>query len=129
MRMQPLFSVIIRAYNASRYIAEALSPIINQTYSGPIEILVLYDEGTRDNTMEIISEFLKRINNKTFPDRLIRIYAHTHMSPFRSLQVGLKLANGNYITILDYDNVFSNKCPSFLFTNALLIDTNGFSHE
>jgi len=38
-------SVAIPAYNAEKYIKDAVTSIINQDYSGDIEIVITYDEG------------------------------------------------------------------------------------
>ena len=55
MKKLPLVSVIIPAYNTSEYIAGMLQDVFNQTYKN-IEIIVV-DDGSTDNTMEIITEF------------------------------------------------------------------------
>lgn len=48
----PLVSVIISSYNHARYIEAAILSVLNQTYPN-VELLV-YDDGSRDNSVEII---------------------------------------------------------------------------
>ena len=133
--MEPFISVLIRAYNAEKYIKDAINSILKQRCKCPIEIIVLYDEGTIDRTWERIEELQKTIDADNVTLRVIR---HTHTSPFRSLQIGLKEARGEYTAILDYDNMYPpeyletvNKVTkehpeaTFLFTKALVITNDG----
>lgn len=100
--MQPIVSIIIRAYNAERYLKEALFSIISQTYEGNKEILILFDKGSKtEKALDIASEFKKNYEITAF-----KVIKHEHMSPFRALQLGLKYAEGKYVGFLDYDNVY-----------------------
>jgi len=58
----PLISVIMPAYNAEKYIGEAIQGVLNQTYTN-FELIVIND-GSSDKTEEIISSFKdERIRN------------------------------------------------------------------
>jgi len=126
-------SVIVRAYNAEKYIRYAINSILNQNYNELIEIIVCYDEGTQDNTLSI----LKELSKCSYENRTVTIYTHTHLTPFRSLQYGLARSKGEYVMILDYDNVMPSNYIStmmksaesseaqFLFSNILPIDEKG----
>ena len=126
-------SVIVRAYNAEKYIRYAINSILNQNYNEPIEIIVCYDEGTQDNTLSI----LKELSKCSHENRTVTIYTHDHLTPFRSLQYGLARSEGEYVMILDYDNVMPSNYIStmmksaesskaqFLFSNILPIDEKG----
>ena len=56
---QPRVSVIIPAYNADRYIAEAINSIFSQSYQD-YEIIVV-DDGSTDSTPEILQSYGSRI--------------------------------------------------------------------
>lgn len=127
-------SVIIRAYNAEKYIRYAINSVLNQDYDGLIETIICYDEGTHDNTLSVIKDFSSH-HQET---RVINIYRHTHLTPFRALQnYGLAYSKGDYIMILDYDNIMPINYVSimvenaerskaqFLFSNILPIDESG----
>jgi glycosyltransferase involved in cell wall biosynthesis len=52
MIFQPKISVGIPVYNAGKYIKEAITSIITQDYQGDIEIIIAYDKGNSDKTLE-----------------------------------------------------------------------------
>lgn len=97
-------SVIIRAYNAEKYIEEAILSVVNQKYEDVIEIVVCFDEGSNTKrALEIAEELKAKYQSEK---RIFKIILHPPMSPFRALLYGLNLARGNYVAFLDYDNVY-----------------------
>ena len=55
------FSIIIPTFNSSKYIKNTLESVINQTYKN-YEIIIV-DDGSIDNTKNVIYEFFKSANN------------------------------------------------------------------
>lgn len=55
-------SVIIPVYDVEKYIRKCLESAINQTYKN-LEIIVVND-GTKDNSMKIVEEYLRLEKNK-----------------------------------------------------------------
>ncbi len=94
---QPFISVIIPAYNAEKYLDEALQSIINQHYT-PMEIIVV-DDGSTDNTAEIVAEYGTRV----------RYVYQKNNGPPAARNKGLGLAQGNVIAFLDSDDLWSEK--------------------
>ena len=100
--MPPRVSVIIRAYNPNEWIFEALESVFNQDYNGVIEIVLCYDRGSRTDD---ILEKLKAI--KSSGNRVFKLVVHEHTSPTRALfEHGFKEFSGDYVVILDYDNLY-----------------------
>jgi glycosyltransferase involved in cell wall biosynthesis len=92
---KPLISVIMPAYNAGAYLAEAIESILNQT-CGDFELLLL-DDGSTDNTREIATSYQdKRI--RYLPNKL-------NLKLVATLNRGLDLARGHYIARMDADDV------------------------
>jgi len=94
MQEKKLISVIMPAYNAEKYIKEAIDSILSQTYSS-FE-LIIADDGSTDDTKKIIESFndsriviSHNIKNKGKTDTVNRL---------------LKLVKGEYITIHDADD-------------------------
>lgn len=55
-KIEPVLSIIMPAYNAEKYISEAIESIINQTYTN-WELLICDDNST-DKTYEIAKSFM-----------------------------------------------------------------------
>jgi len=99
-----MITVIIRAYNAEKYIDEALRSVLENVdiLKGEVvvEILACYDKGSYDNTYSILKDFSLK-----YP-RLIHVVEHEYMSAPEALIYCLKKAQGSYIFLLDYDDLY-----------------------
>lgn len=93
-----LVSIIVPIYNAEKYLAETLNCLINQTYKN-IEIICIND-GSTDKSMEILEKYAQR-------DKRIKIYSQENKGEAETRNRGVTLANGEYITALDSDDVCS----------------------
>lgn len=91
----PLVSVIISCYNHARYIEAAILSVINQSYSN-IELLV-YDDGSRDNSVEIIQRLADR-HGFFFQPQENRGLAVT-------LNQGIERARGDFIAPFGSDDI------------------------
>lgn len=92
-------SVIIPAYNVEQYIKNTLNSVINQSLN-EIEIIVIND-GSTDNTKEIIEDFIKMDN------RIILINKpNGGLSSARNS--GISIAKGEYIQHIDGDDTFQS---------------------
>lgn len=82
--MGPPVSVLIPAYNASGVLAETLDAVLSQRYV-PAEVIVL-DDGSTDNTSEVVARFGKRVSYRFAPnggiDRARNLAASFATSPF-----------------------------------------------
>ncbi len=96
----PLVSVIIPAYNADKFIAEALDSVFTQTYR-PIEVIVI-DDGSTDKTAEIVRNYQSDKH-----DSLVYIY-QKNSGPSAARNAGIRKSNGKYITFLDADDLWTD---------------------
>ncbi len=92
MLSPPLVSVVVPAYNAEAFIADALHSVLAQNY-GAIEIL-LVDDGSTDGTSEVVRALA--------PD--IRIIRQENGGVASARNTGLKAAKGDFICFLDADD-------------------------
>lgn len=92
----PDFSVVITAYNKSGFVGKTIESVLNQSYQD-FEIIVV-DDGSTDNTKEAISSFKD--------ERIKYIYQINSGLPACARNAGMSLARGNYIALLDGDDLW-----------------------
>lgn len=97
--LAPLVSVLIPAFNRAAYIHETVESVLSQNYEN-IELIVI-DDGSTDGTYEILAQYAEdgKITLLTHPGRDNRGQA-------ASLNLGLQSARGDYVAILDSDDLF-----------------------
>ena len=112
-------SVIIPAYNASRYLAQCLECLFFQSFK-LLEIIVI-DDGSTDNTTQIARQF---------PVKLIE-QKNKGVSAARN--AGINAASGEYIHFLDADDIINLNFYEKMLHAALLTDADiaccGLVHE
>ena len=97
--MQPKISVIIPAFNAEKFIAEAIKSVLAQKYNQRLEIIVI-DDGSTDNTGDVVSEI-----SAEHP-QIVLVSNERKKGPSGSRNTGLLKAKGDYISFLDADDVW-----------------------
>lgn len=90
-----MVSVIVAAFNASRYLEQCISSIVNQSYRD-IEI-ILVDDGSTDATAEIMSSFAEK-------DRRIKVFSQGNRGASAARNLGISAAVGELITFVDADD-------------------------
>jgi glycosyltransferase involved in cell wall biosynthesis len=88
-------SVVIPAYNASRFIAETLQSVLAQTLL-PDEILVV-DDGSSDDTAAIAEAF----------GAPVRVFRRTNQRQAAARNFGVEQATGDWIAFLDADDLWA----------------------
>lgn len=91
-----VISVVITTYNRKYEVARAIKSVLNQTRK-PDEIIIV-DDHSNDGTQE----YIKNICG----DKIIYIYNENTVGVEKSRNIGIKNSKGNYIAILDSDNVW-----------------------
>lgn len=96
MKNDPFISVVMPAFNAERYVGDAIESILNQTYEN-FEFVIIEDDST-DSTFDIIKSFKKK------DSRIILIKNEENLGVTKSLNKGIKLSKGKYIIRMDADD-------------------------
>ncbi|MFD0990560.1 glycosyltransferase family 2 protein [Mariniflexile jejuense] len=99
--MKPLVSIITPMFNSEAYISETVNSIINQTYKN--WELLLIDDGSTDNTIEIANQILLKFPNIKLLKNSINLGAAI------SRNKGIEASNGKYIAFLDADDIWKPK--------------------
>ena len=122
---RPDVSVVIPAYNAGRFLGEAIESALSQDYDS-MECIVV-DDGSEDSTSEIAASY-----------ESIRYHRIVNAGVATARNVGASLANGRYLAFLDADDIWlptklrfqlaEMRCDSeaaFAYTGAHVIDEAG----
>jgi glycosyltransferase involved in cell wall biosynthesis len=95
MPARPHVTVLMPAYNAERYLGEAIDSILAQTLTD-FEFLIL-DDGSTDRTPTILQEYERR-------DARIRVLTLRHAGYTAALNAGIVSARGSLIARMDADD-------------------------
>ncbi|MBZ4036565.1 glycosyltransferase [Flavobacterium sp. 17A] len=96
--MKPLISIIIPSYNRAYLIAETLNSILLQSYDNWECIVV--DDGSTDNTQEVLAEYIKKDNRFQYYKRP----KERLKGPNSCRNYGFELSKGDYIKWFDSDD-------------------------
>ncbi|MDE6567744.1 MAG: glycosyltransferase, partial [Lachnospiraceae bacterium] len=105
-------SVIMPSLNVANYIEECINSALNQTLKH-IEIICI-DAGSEDGTWEI----LKRYENLSDTDKKMRLIHSDIKSYGYQVNLGIKLAAGKYIAILETDDIVDEHMYEYLLKLA-----------
>jgi glycosyltransferase involved in cell wall biosynthesis len=96
MNEDSFISVIIPAYNHERFIGPAIDSVLNQTHTN-LELIII-DDGSKDATGKIA---------QSYTDPRLTYYHQENQDAYNTINRGLSLAKGNYIAILNSDDIYA----------------------
>ncbi len=96
MKQDPLFSIIMPSYNNGNYIGDAIESALAQTY--PNWELVIVDDASTDDSLDIIKHFLNNSNIKLITNDINQGVAYV-------AKQAVENSSGEIIGILDSDDV------------------------
>lgn len=106
----PRVSVIIPTYNRPEYLRQAVESVLAQTYVD-FEVIVV-DDGSTDNTAEVMA---------TFDDRRVHYIFQQNAKLSAARNRGMKAARGEFIALLDDDDLF---LPHKLAAQVTFLDSH-----
>lgn len=89
-----LVSCIVPAYNAERWLGDAIESVFAQTYE-PIETIVV-DDGSTDGTSDVVASFGERVVGLRQPNA----------GPAAALNRAILVSRGEYLAFLDADDLW-----------------------
>ncbi|MBE9085851.1 glycosyltransferase family 2 protein [Tolypothrix sp. LEGE 11397] len=93
----PEISIVLCTYNRAKYLNKCIDSIINQTFQD--WELIVVDDGSEDNTFEIVNIYVQKFNN-------IRYFKHKNRKPGYARNAGIQASFGKYITFIDSDDAY-----------------------
>lgn len=95
MNTKPLISFVIPVYNCEKYLHQCLESLINQSESN-FEVICV-DDGSKDNSKEIIRNFIHK-------DPRFTLVEQENSGPAYARNKGLEFTKGQYIWWIDADD-------------------------
>jgi glycosyltransferase involved in cell wall biosynthesis len=93
---QPRVSIVIPAYNAQRYLVQAVESMLAQTFTD-FECIIV-DDGSTDRTAQLLAQLARR-------DPRVRPVHVPHGGIVEALNAGIEAAQGEFIARMDADDV------------------------
>jgi glycosyltransferase involved in cell wall biosynthesis len=96
MKAEITISVIIPCYNAENTILNCIKSILSQ--SQPVAEIIIVDDGSTDNSVNIITEFFKKLDVKYI------VHQQKNSGPSIARNKGVALSSGSHIAFIDSDD-------------------------
>lgn len=96
-----MFSVVIPAYNCENTICTVLDSVKNQTRIDLIEEIIIVNDGSTDNTEQIIMQYIE--NNPKLPINYIK---QENKGVSYTRNAGIRKSKSDWIALLDSDDVW-----------------------
>jgi len=96
----PIVSIIIPVYNRKKLFFRAYDSVINQSFND-IELIVV-DDGSSDGFHKKLFDIMKH-------DYRIKFIRHSNRGTALTLNAGISLSSGKYITFLDSDDEYGKE--------------------
>lgn len=90
----PTISVVIPAYNAENFVANAIQSALAQTY--PATEIIVVDDGSKDKTCEVVKQYLPKV----------RLLQRENGGPAAARNTGIRASVGEWIGLLDADDTW-----------------------
>jgi glycosyltransferase involved in cell wall biosynthesis len=109
----PKVSVLIPAYNAEKYLGEAVDSILNQTFTD-FECIII-DDCSTDNTWKIIQKYAKK------DSRIVGVQNEKNLGIAGNLNKAISLSKGKYLARMDADDW---ACPERFEKQVSFLDSH-----
>lgn len=97
MDNNPLISVVVPLYNSQETIESTFNSIITQSYSN--KEIIFIDDGSEDNTADIISQFTSQYDN-------VHYYYKENGGVASARNFGINKSKGEFIAFCDHDDLW-----------------------
>ena len=99
-------SIIIPVYNVENYVGKCLESCLNQDIPKNEYEIIVVNDGTKDNSVQVIEKYITPENN-------IRLIHRKNGGLSAARNTGLKEAKGEYVWFVDSDDWIENNVLNF----------------
>ena len=107
-----LLSIIVPVYNVEKYLPRCLDSLLRQGLSPEEYEVICVNDGSPDNSALILADYAQ-----VFP-KIIRVVNQKHQGLSSARNVGMKLAQGEYLAFVDSDDYVVDKAYRFLLDHC-----------
>lgn len=111
----PKVSIVLPVYNGEKYLRETLDSILNQTFAD-FE-LICVDDGSTDSAPRILEDASAK-------DPRVTVIHQDNSGPGAARNNGLDHATGEYVCMLDADDVYSPSMLAAMYSRAIETDAD-----
>lgn len=98
--MNKSIDILLSTYNGEKYLEQQIDSILNQKYEN--WRLIIRDDGSTDNTNQIISEY-----KKSYPERFLVIESEgVNLGPAQSFHILAQYSSAPYVAFCDQDDIW-----------------------
>lgn len=101
-----LVTVVIPVYNVEKHLRACIDSVVGQTY-GNLQI-ILVNDGSTDGSAEICRQYAVK-------DPRVLLIDQEHQGLSAARNVGIKAANGKYITLVDSNDMVDQRMVEYLY--------------
>ena len=115
-------SVVMAVFNSEKYLRETLDSIIDQSLND-IEVICV-DDGSTDTSVEIIKEYCEK-------DSRVKLLMQEEESnnAAKARNLGIKHSIGEYIAVLDSDDLFEKDLLRTAYETAIMEDADVVAYD
>ncbi|MDX1920627.1 MAG: glycosyltransferase family 2 protein [Candidatus Caenarcaniphilales bacterium] len=95
---QPFFSIVICNYNYGQFIGQTIESCLKQNYPEENFEIIVVDDGSTDNSREVIQRYSEENN--------IKFFFQDNQGQAAAFNTGVSNAKGKFICLLDSDDLF-----------------------
>jgi glycosyltransferase involved in cell wall biosynthesis len=104
-------SFIVPIYNTQDYVVRCLTSLVNQNIPAAEYDIIIVDDGSADNSLELVETFAKSYTN-------IRVFSQENKGPAEARNKGFELSNSKYVWFIDSDDWITENCMKELLRVA-----------
>lgn len=105
-------SIIVPVYNVENYLKDCLDSLVNQDYDNNKYELILINDCSKDSSLNILKEYVKKYNNITIID------FKENRGVSRARNEGIKKSCGEYLLFCDADDFYEKNAISIFMETA-----------